>query len=245
MRETPSPRYGRLVGTHTIHGHMRIIKAFLHWCVRQDLVSPGLLNKLEMPKVEQKVIEVFTPQHITALFKACEEDELPWLVERNKSILAVLLDTSIRASELTDLTLERVHIALDEAYLVVNGKGRKQREVGLGKKSRSLLHRYIYRYRPNVQGDSHVFLSKKGHLCAQGVDKLLYRLRDRAGIEGVRCSAHTFRHTMACQYIEFGGDVMRLSRALGHTSLAVTQEYLKTFSSRQARRGGVSVFDSL
>src|SRR5260221_9409553 len=224
---------------------MRIIKAFLHWCVRQDLVSPGLLNKLEMAKVEQKVIEVFTPQHITALFKACEEDELPWVVERNKSILAVPLDTSIRASELTDLTLERVHIALDEAYLVVNGKGRKQREVGLGKKSRSLLHRYIYRYRPNVQGDSHVFLSKKGHLCAQGVDKLLYRLRDRAGIEGVRCWVHTFRHTMACQYIEFGGDVMRLSRALGHTSLAVTQEYLKTFSSRQARRGGVSVFDSL
>src|SRR5260221_9729170 len=137
---------------------MRIIKAFLHWCVRQDLVSPGLLNKLEMPKVEQKVIEVFTPQQIAALFRACEEDELPWLVERNKAILAILLDTGIRASELTDLTLERVHIALDEAYLVVNGKGRKQREVGLGKKSRNLLHRFISRYRPNVPGDTHVFL---------------------------------------------------------------------------------------
>src|SRR5258705_12997035 len=53
LRETPSPRYGRLVGTHTIHGHMRIIKAFLHWCLRPGATKSCLThqcrNALMMP----------------------------------------------------------------------------------------------------------------------------------------------------------------------------------------------------
>ena len=77
-----------------------------------------------------------------------------------------------------------------------------------------------------------------------GLDKLLYRLRDREEIAYVRCSAHTFRHTFAYSYILNGGDILRLSRILGHTSVAVTQEYLKAFSSFEAR-GGQSVVDTM
>lgn len=244
LRSTPSERFGKPITSHTLHGYVRVIKAFLNWCVKQDLVDPKVPARIEMPKRDVKVIGIFTPQHIADMLKACEDDELEWLAERNKTIVILLLDTGIRLNELCGLRLSDVHLSVEESYIVVNGKGRKQREVAVGNKARMQLHRYLYRYRPKVK-DDYVFQSKKGHLTAVGVDKMIARLRDRAGIEGVRVSPHTFRHTMACRYIEGGGDIMRLSRMLGHTSLAVTQEYLKAFTSRQARHGGLSVFDNL
>jgi site-specific recombinase XerD len=54
-----------------------------------------------------------------------------------------------------------------------------------------------------------------------------------------------FRHTFAWQYMANGGDVLHLSRILGHTDLATTQHYLRAFSSREARQHHVSVLDNL
>jgi|SRR5579884_2487760 len=236
------------VSSHTLHGYMRVIKCWLNWCVGDDLVSEKVTRRLEMPKRDIKVIRTFTPQHIAKLFAAASvrDDRYPWFVERDKAILALLLDTGIRANELCDLTLDRVHLTGDDAYILVNGKGRKQREVGLGRASRQQLHRYIHRFRPHARNEQHVFLTRADKpLQPEGLDRMLYKLRDRAHIEGVRVSAHTFRHTFAFNYLANGGDVYKLSRLLGHTSVVVTEGYLRAFTSREARNGGFSVLDRL
>lgn len=64
-------------------------------------------------------------------------------------------------------------------------------------------------------------------------------------ITGVRCSPHDFRHTFAFNYLANGGDVLKLSRLMGHTDITVTAGYLKAFTARDARRGYVSVLDTL
>src|SRR5215469_12284933 len=133
LRSTPSARTGQPLTGNTLHGFMRCIKAFINWGIREGLVDERIPRRLEMPKKEVKVIEVFTPQQIEQLLTECEREELPWLVERDKAILAVLFDTGLRAKELCDLTLDRARMTIDDSYLVVNGKGRKQREVGLGR----------------------------------------------------------------------------------------------------------------
>ena len=65
---------------------------------------------------------------------------------------------------------------------------------------------------------------------------MLYRIRDQADIEGVRVSAHTFRHSFARMWLEHGGEVYSLSRLLGHTNVQITEVYLRDFQSRQARQ---------
>lgn len=248
MRAAPSPRSGQPMTSNTLHGYMRAIKGFLSWCVREDLLSDKVVRRLEMPKREQKVVATFTKEHIRRLLTAASAGlpQYPWFAERDRTILMVLLDTGIRANELCDLTLDRVRITSDDAYLIVNGKGRKQREVGLGLKARTQLHRYIHRYRPHVPGEAHVFLTRAHTpLKPEGLDRLLYRLRDETGITEVRVSAHTFRHTFACSYLMDGGDIYKLSRLLGHTSVVVTETYLRAFNSRDARRGHTSVVDTL
>src|SRR5258708_31591099 len=136
-----------------------------------------------MPKIDQKVIEVFTVEQLKALFLVCEREYTPVLSARDKAILSVLLDTGIRASELCGLTLDCVHLTVEEGYLKVMGKGRKEREVGLGDKARAALHKYMVRLRPKTSGHNEVFLSRfNAPLTVNGLDQALYRLADWAHI---------------------------------------------------------------
>jgi integrase/recombinase XerD len=245
LRERDSQRTGRPLSSYTLHGYAQVIKGFLAWCAKEELISERVAKRIEMPRVEIKVIETFNEEHIKRLFAACTHELTPTLIARNKAILAVLLDTGIRAGELCGLTLDRTHLSPNDAYLKVFGKGRKQREVGLGKEAAPLVHRYVSRYRRATNQELRTFVNRHGRpLTPDGLDQMLYRLRDRAHVTGVRCSAHTFRHTYAVRYLEAGGDIYKLSRLLGHTSVGVTENYLRAFSARAARQG-MSVFDEL
>ncbi len=212
-RTAISPRIGRPVDTHTLHGHVRAIKALLNWAAAEGLLDERLPRRVALPKRAQKLLPVLTPDQVRRLTLACEGSI--W----DRAIVSVLVDTGIRASELCGLTLDRVVLTQDDAYLIVNGKGRKMREVGLGKQSRQSLHRYLLRERRRAHTNQAVFLGRGGAaLQPEGLDRILYRLRDRAGLAGVRVGAHTWRHTYAFTYVALGGDVLRLSRLLGHTA---------------------------
>src|SRR5258708_30723346 len=72
LRTHTNPHTGQPITTSTMHGYCRVLKAFLAWCSREEdieqLVSESTARRIEMPKVEQKVIEIFTPEQIHALF---------------------------------------------------------------------------------------------------------------------------------------------------------------------------------
>lgn len=83
-----------------------------------------------------------------------------------------------------------------------------------------------------------MFINRYGEpLTPTGVDQVLDDIKERSGITGVRVSAHTFRHTFACMYREQGGEIYKLSKLMGYSSVDVTEEYLKNFNIRAARRG--------
>jgi site-specific recombinase XerD len=249
-RRSPNGRQrgeGKL-STHTLHGYARAIKAFIFWAGRRKQLPKDLGQEIVMPRREEKVIQTLTPHQFDRLFTAADLGETLEYINRDKAILALLLDTGIRANELCTLAKKNVHFLTDGAYALVYGKGRREREVPLGKKSRLLLHRYLHVYRPPVDREE-VFIAKGGTpLTPEGLDRLLYRLRDRAGREhfsGVRVSAHVLRHSYAVFSLEAGMDLMRLSRLMGHSSVTTTEIYLKTYTSRQARTSSISVLDHL
>jgi site-specific recombinase XerD len=167
---------------------------------------------------------------------------------RDKAFLALLFDTGLRAQEACDLTLENVHLAPVGSYIKVKGKGRKEREVGLGKGSALALSRYLSRARPESDLDVVFLTHDKQKMTPNGIDRMLYRLRNLAGrqhFDGVRVSAHTLRHSFAVHYLEQGGDLYKLSRLMGHESVTTTTRYLRAFQARSARLGSRSVLDNL
>jgi integrase/recombinase XerD len=77
-------------------------------------------------------------------------------------------------------------------------------------------------------------------LSESALAQIIDRLGRQAGIEGVRCSPHTFRHTFATLFMRASNDIFRLSKLLGHSSVKITEQYLKSFSQQDARRGAPS-----
>src|SRR5258706_4477605 len=242
-KETPTVRHSER-SSHTTHGDAREVRALVNFCIDEDFLAPGVFRKGMMPKRDEKIVPVFTPTEIDALLRACVDKANPVLSARDKAIVTVLLDTGIRANELCTLTLGRTNFSLTDAHIIVLGKGRKQREVGLGNKSRLALHRYIYQFRPRVESEA-VFLTRHSTpLHPDGLAQMLIKLRNRSSLS-FHIHPHKFRHTFAYMYMREGaGDVLRLSRLLGHSSVLVTENYLKVFDSRDAR-DSASVLDTL
>lgn len=250
LRNRKSQTSEKQLSSHTVHGHARAVRSFLNWCSQEDgleeLVSEKVTLRIGMPHLEEKIIEVFTDEHIKALFVACDKEYMPKLRYRDRAILSVLLDTGIRADELCSLTLDNISLKPEAGFIRVHGKGDKWREVGLGKAARTSLHRYIHMWRKCDKETRYVFLSRFNKpLGTNGLGQLISRLGDWAHVEGVRCSPHTFRHTYATRFLLAGGDVMILSILMGHTSVTVTQRYLKSIKAHEARTASKSVLNGL
>lgn len=232
----------------TLAGEARVIKVFLHWCARdtdlEKIVKLQTVDRVSIPKSQQKLIEIFTVAQIQALLKACDEEENKAFGERDRTILMLLLDTGIRAAELCGLTVDGVFMKNPhDVYIRVLGKGDKWREVGVGEEATKMLRRYLAHQRKGVE-QGYVFINRFGkELTVNCLEQIVRRLGERAQIEGVRCSPHTFRHTFAVRYLEAGGDVYKLSRLMGHTELRMTENYLKAAKQREARLAGISVMD--
>ena len=137
----------------------------------------------------------------------------------------LLLDTGLRIGELVNLRTEDIH--MNEGFLKVLGKGKKERVVPMGSNAQRVLQRYLFRYRPKPLNPSigSVFLSVSGEVLTENSVKLIFsRLAKRSGV--TRLHAHLCRHTFATRFLINGGDVFTLQQILGHSTLEMVRHYV-------------------
>ena len=209
---------------HTINCYLRSLRIFFSWLVSEEIMKNNPFDHVKIPRPSRKVIPTFTDSQIQDLLRVIDTRTIEGY--RNYTIILTLLDTGMRVSELCHLKLSDV--ALEEGMLKVLGKGNKERLIPIGKQVQRLLWRYISRYRPEpLSANGNVlFLNRDGKpLTKERVEKILTRYGRKAGLEGVRCSPHTLRHTAAVKFLRNGGDVFSLQRMLGHSSLEMTRRY--------------------
>jgi site-specific recombinase XerD len=242
MKATRKPHKANKVqiSTQTLAGFVRAIRAFLRWCLDdedyEEYVKFSTLRRIKLPVMDEYLIATFTDAHIEMLLRATAREYNEQLRMRDEVILEVLLGTGIRAAEIITLTIGKVELDAKDSYITIFGKGRKEREVGLPESVRRLLRRYMRKYRKYAERDEPVFLSRSGkQMTVGGLDMLIRRLGKWAGIQGVRCSPHTFRHTFASRLYLRTGDIKKVSLLMGHSSIRVTDLYLKSLSSRDVR----------
>ena len=141
---------------------------------------------------------------------------------------ALMLDSGLRKSEVVGLLLEDLRIV--EGYLVVNGKGNKQRIVPLGHKTQKYLIKYVA-LRPVCARHKYLFLTQ--HLTPIGgatISRLFKKLKKDLLTPRIR--AHLLRHTFATKYLENGGNIYALQQILGHTSLDMVKKYVHLTSQK-------------
>lgn len=238
------------------HGYMQVVRGFLNWCsTDEDLKIKELtLRRFRLPKVEEEDVEVFSDAEVKKLFKAAAQSVNP---VRDAAIIQLLLDTGIRIAELmydstrpqerTGLLLSDVYLkkrgSAESSYIVVMGKGRKERSINIGVRAELALREYLRkeRGRPNC---THLFVSRRNEpLGIRWTESLLKSLGEKAGIKDVH--PHRFRHTFAVNALLSGVPELLLMRIMGHESLAATKIYVRAVSKLQARNAVPSTVDRI
>ncbi len=228
-QDSPYTRDSKRLSPFSVLGYVRTIKAFWSWLIFEGYITSNPMEKLKLPRVPKKVIITFTPEHIVRMVGALDRTSHRGF--RDYCIVLLLLDTGMRKSELLGLRVE--DIDFKQSSLRVRGKGNKERIVPLGTQARRTLWRYLSVHRPETTAETtNLFLATSGERLGDwSVRWILARLAKKAGISGVRCSAHTFRHTFAKEYLMQGGDVFSLQKILGHSSLEMVRTYVNLAQS--------------
>jgi integrase/recombinase XerD len=142
---------------------------------------------------------------------------------RDRAIILVLVDTGIRASELTGLTMSDYDNRRGQLF-VQNGKGDKDRVVYLGQAARQALWRYMAS-KPDAKKKEPIFNTNTGkHMDRSSLRQILGRIGDNAGVPHVY--PHRFRHTFAVNFLRNNGNALVLQRILGHSTLDTVNIYV-------------------
>ncbi len=230
QEEARTPHSNRPLSTATVQGYARTLKAFFSWALREEYVDINPMKKIPVPKGTKKIVNTLAHEQIRDLLAICRSSN--GLGYRNLTIFLLLIDTGLRVSELVGIELDDVNL-LEDYIKIMRAKGNKERQVPIGSLVQKSLWKYInnYRSRPLTQKISKLFLSDDGMpITKSGVQQMVRRYGRQAGIAGVRCSCHTFRHTFAKYYLLNGGDIFSLQKILGHSSLASVRVYLNLFT---------------
>ena len=213
----------------TVQGYVRVIKAFLSWAHREDYIGTNPSRNVRIPKAPRVIVPTLSESQVRLLLSVIDKGKPVGF--RDYCLVLTLLDTGMRLSELVGLGLD--DLDMEEGRLRVMGKGSKERLVPAGASLQKVLWKYVNHYRPEPmwRGIRALFLTRGGE--GVSASTVYWRLRtygDEAGLEGVRCSPHTFRHTFARNFLLNGGDVFSLQKILGHSSLAVVRMYVELAS---------------
>ena len=194
------------------------------------LAHRGVRLGLRLPRVPRYEGGRLSRQQVEALL--CQFRCLDSPKEaRDAAILSILLDTGLRASELTALTW--THLDWAESRIVVVGKGGHRRFVYFGKRSRAVLRAWR---RLAPRGSQTLFCTRDAKPITRN---LLYRIvRGRGRRVGLRVHPHMLRRTFATQWVRAGGNIFALQRLLGHSSLEMVRRYVALAESDLALSGG-------
>ena len=228
--------------SETLFNRYRNFRTFFGFLHKDGLIIVNPTLALERPRVERRLIRPFTTEQLAATLVQIRGNALGL---RDRALLLLLADTGLRISEALGLKIGELDLAGNTA--IVMGKGRKERRACWGETARRALLAWL-RVRPDAKDADPVFCNHFGApLVPEVFSQRVKQYTRRAGIAANRLSCHALRHFWACQFLKNTGDIITLSRLLGHTTLAMSKRYLNLTDDEvmaKARQCG-SVIDRL
>lgn len=201
------------------------IKSFFHWLVRENYLENDPTMLLDGPRIGRKLPEVLSIEEIDAMIEAIDMSKFEGI--RNRAIMETLYGCGLRVSELVNLEISRIYPK--EQYIIVHGKGDKERLVPMAQVTLSAITDYI-----EARGDitikpgeeNMLFVSRRGRRLTRMM--VYYIVTNLAAMAGVtkEISPHTLRHSFATHLLEGGANLRAIQQMLGHESIATTEIYL-------------------
>lgn len=200
------------------------LRSFFRFLQREGYISSNPAKLVSTPRKEVRVPRVLQLDEVTLLITTPAEDSPLGL--RDRAILELLYATGMRVSELTGLDRDDVH--MDQRFVRVVGKGRKERIIPFGRKAEEALKSYGKARRQIAPGRLQpevLFVNKNGtRLTSRSVGRLVDKYIKEAALR-LKISPHVLRHSFATHLLDAGADLRVIQELLGHASLSTTQKY--------------------
>ena len=192
------------------------LKEYFKYLAGCGILPASPAEYVQSPKKEKHARTYLMPSEYTKMLSLAGGHA------RDYAILQVFLQTGIRVSELTSLTLDSIDLV--NSTIKVQGKGNREREIVLERKAAQALKGYLA-VRPQSPTPT-LFLNYMGEALSQrGIRKLVVKYRIESGITK-KASCHSLRHTFATYKAERGVSPFQLQQWLGHANLNTTQIYV-------------------
>lgn len=201
------------------------LKSFFNYLQWEELRDDNPSELIETPKMGMKLPDVLSETEIDLIIEQIDLSEAEG--ERNRAIIETLYGCGLRVSELIELKLS--DLFFDENYILVIGKGNKQRLVPISNHTIKYINIYKdqVRIHQNIQNgfEDHLFLNRRGRsLSRVMIFTIVKQLTEKAGIKK-NVSPHTFRHCFATHLLKNGADLRSIQMMLGHESISTTEIY--------------------
>lgn len=210
------------------------IRHFFKFLMGERIREDNPASYVESPKKRKHLPDTLSEEEVNRLIECAALHETPEGI-RLHALLQILYASGLRVSELVELKLANIQVTKDEsgralAYLMVKGKGGKERIVPLHDEAIRAIYAYlkIRREFEDGQTESHwLFPShgKSGHLTRQRFGQMLKSLALKAGIDPKKVHPHTLRHSFASHLLAGGADLRVVQELLGHADISTTQIY--------------------
>ena len=200
------------------------IKSFYRFLSLENYIDKDPTELLESPKIGLKLPDFLTITEINRIIESIDRS-LPE-GQRNRAILETLYSCGLRVSELIGLRFSDLY--LDEGFIRVEGKGRKQRLVPISPVAVKEINLYLLdRNHITIKKgfEDVLFLSRRGTSLSRIM--IFHIIKVQTESAGVRktVSPHTFRHSFATHLLEGGANLRAIQQMLGHEKIATTEIY--------------------
>jgi integrase/recombinase XerD len=213
------------------------LRQYFKFLVNEGLRKDDPTAALDAPKRGRPLPKILSETEVAAMIDGVAlEDKAAAL--RLGALMELIYASGLRVSELVSLPLAAAK--RDQPFLVVRGKGAKERLVPLNDAAKRALAAYLEvrsEFLPrSIKASPWLFPSSgnSGHLTRQRLGQLLKDAAVKAGIDPARVSPHVLRHAFATHLLDRGADLRALQKMLGHADIATTQIYTHVATGRLA-----------
>lgn len=218
------------IATRTVARRLSALRQFYRYLVTENIRKDDPTSTIESPKQTRTLPKTLSEAEVSTLIKTASNGGGSDSV-RLVCLLEMLYATGLRVSELVGLPLSA--IGEDAQFLMVAGKGGRERMVPLSEPAQNAVRAYMDVRAQFIAGDDKTQgqwmfpsrTSESGHLTRQRFAQLLKDLADTAQIDASRVSPHILRHAFATHLLSNGADLRSVQKMLGHADIATTQIY--------------------
>ena len=201
------------------------LKSFFNYLLNINLIESTVVQSLRTPKQKKSLPRPISSELAIETIKHAQDMEKEkWIGMRNKSILMLLYGCGLRISEALSLNFEDIN---ENDYLIIKGKGNKERMVPLMDYVKNDIENYIHECPKNFMKDDPLFVGKRlNRLSPRIIQYVLEKIRHNLSLPET-ATPHALRHSFATHLLDSGGDLRTIQELLGHSSLSTTQKYTK------------------